>query len=321
MKQRVLAHIALVLALLMLLPLVACSAGAKSESVASAPMAADKAMPEMEMTNALSYAEEKGITEDRAAADVSIRKIIYNAYMYVIADDPAKAMEAVLAENTALGGYLANSNTSSDDDGLSYVYLTLKVPAERLDQLVSAAEGVGKVKDYNLSSDDITLNYYDIEARLNTAKAEEKQLLTILESCTTVEEILQVRESLTAVRSDIESYQAQINAWDNLVAYATLELNIRRTPKSQESADRELLSIMKLDDLMEDISYGFQNSLRFIVNALGTVLIIVAVLIVPAGILFLCIGLPIILHKRRKKRLGIGKKDEKAQVILPKSDK
>ena len=71
-----------------------------------------------------------------------------------------------------------------------------------------------------------------MQARLNNAKAEEQQLLEILAQCKTIEEILAVRQSLTSVRADIESYTAQMNLWDNLVSYATLNVTINRTPKT-----------------------------------------------------------------------------------------
>ena len=243
-------------------------------------------------------------TQSGAPDDMGLRKIIYNASMNITADDPATAMRAIVDKAVALGGYIANSNTSNDDDGMSRVYLTIKIPFDQLDALVAAAEETGRVGDYRLSSDDISLSYYDVEARLKNAKAEEAQLLAILEKCTTIEEILEVRESLSSVRGDIESYQAQINLWDHLVAYTTLDIYIDRTPKTQESAEKELLAIWKASDVWDDMQRGFQNSARFMINAISAIGIVLAVAIIPCSILFLCIGLPIILHKRKKKRLA-----------------
>ena len=252
-------------------------------------------------------------TQSGGMGDRDLRKIIYNASMDITADDPAAAMRAIVEKAAALGGYVANSSTSNDDDGTSHVYLTIKIPFDKLDALVAQAEGTGRVDDYRLSSDDISLDYYDVEARLKNAKAEEAQLLAILEQCTSVEEILEVRESLTSVRGDIESYQAQINLWDHLVAYTTLDIRIDRTPKTQESAEGELLSIWKASDVWKDMQRGFQNSARFMINAILAIGIVLAVAIIPCGILFLCIGLPIILHKRKKKRLAETAVDRETQ--------
>ncbi len=305
---------------LLLLLFTGCSASSKGNSTemlysndtadqyapAEKPMAVEPTVEESDAGTALG-------TQSGGMDDRDLRKIIYNASMDITADDPAAAMRAIVEKAAALGGYVANSSTSNDDDGTSHVYLTIKIPFDKLDALVAQAEGTGRVDDYRLSSDDISLDYYDVEARLKNAKAEEAQLLAILEQCTSVEEILEVRKSLTSVRGDIESYQAQINLWDHLVAYTTLDIRIDRTPKTQESAEGELLSIWKASDVWKDMQRGFQNSARFMINAISAIGIVLAVAIIPCGILFLCIGLPIILHKRKKKRLAETAVDRETQ--------
>ncbi len=321
MKRRILLPLALCVALLLA---TACAAaprsGSSSESSVyhssagageAAPAAAEPmAFPDMAAEEAGGYAESPAAAPNRsaqtaAAGDASVRKIIYNANMDVTADDPAAAMQTVIEKATALGGYISNSYTTNDDDGAAHCSVTIKVPAGKLEELVGTAKGTGRVNDYQLYSDDISLQYYDINARLENAKAEEKQLLAILEQCTSIEEILEVRKSLSGVRSDIESYQAQINLWDNLVGYATLNMSIRRTPKEVVSAADDLLAIWKAGDVWEDMTRGFRNSARFMVNALSAIGIFLAVAIIPAILLFLCIGLPMILRRRKKKRAAL----------------
>lgn len=242
------------------------------------------------------------LSETNEAGDFDVRKIVYNATMSVTADDPQKALDELTAKTQELGGYLSSSYTTTDDDGAYLSTATLKVPADQLDALVAAAEAAGKVDSYRLSSDDISLSYYDMQARLDNAKAEEQQLLEILAQCKTVEDILAVRESLTSVRADIESYTAQMNLWDNLVAYATLDVTINRTAKTAVEGEKELIKIWKASDVWDKMSRGFGNSARFMVNAIGAIGIFLAVAAIPAGILFLAIGLPIILHKRKKRQ-------------------
>jgi len=241
-------------------------------------------------------------SETDTTGDFDVRKIVYNADMTITADDPEKTLNDLIAKTQELGGYLSDSYTTTDDDGAYLSTATLKVPADQLDALVNAAEAAGEVEDYRLSSDDISLSYYDMQARLENAEAEEEQLLEVLARCETVEEILAVRESLTSVRADIESYKAQMNLWDNLVAYATLYVTINRTPKTVVEGEKELIQIWKASDVWDKMARGFNNSARFIVNAIGAIGIFLAVAIIPAGILFLAIGLPIILHKKKKRK-------------------
>ncbi len=249
--------------------------------------------------------------------DFDVRKIVYNADMAITADDPGATLEALIAKTEALGGYVSGSYATTDDEGTTYANATLKVPSAMLEELVTTANELGKVDSYRLNSDDISLSYYDLQARLDNAKAEETQLLDILARCETIEDILAVRQSLTSVRADIESYTAQINLWDNLVAYATLSVTINRTPKTAVEGEKDLIQLWKASDVWDKMARGFQNSARFVVNALGAIGIFLAIAAIPAGVLFLIIGLPIIAHKKKKRKKAAALKAQMASSPEP----
>jgi len=274
----------------------------------------DMAAPAAEMAVSSSEAESPAQQTGEPTDDFDVKKIVYTADMTMTVDDPSIALQTLLDKTESLGGYVSSSYATTDDDGTTYAYATLKVPADQLEALVTAANALGKVNDYRLSSDDISLSYYDMQARLDNAKAEEQQLLAILAQCETVEEILAVRQSLTSVRADIESYTAQMNLWDNLVAYATLNVTINRTPKTAVEGENELIQMWKASDVWDKMSRGFQNSARFVVNAIGAIGIFLAVAAIPAGLLFLLIGVPIIAHKKNKRKKAAARMAQQTQA-------
>ncbi len=306
--------LALAVSLMMLLTIGCASRSAADSSIASPQSAgtgdttsydyetAAEAEDYSEYTVSKNASSTESGTESADMGDADVRKIVYNADMTLTADDPELAMNTLVGKAEALGGYVSGSYSTTDDEGTYLCTLTLKVPADSLETLVSEAKNAGEVDDYRLTSDDISLSYYDVQARLDSAKAEEQQLLQILNKCETVEDILAVRESLASVRSDIESYTAQINLWDNLVDYATLDVTINRTEQTPVEGESDLIQIWKASDVWSRMTRGFQNSMRFMANALGAIAIVLAIVLIPAGILFLCIGLPIILHKKKKRR-------------------
>jgi len=235
-------------------------------------------------------------------SDDAARKIVYTANLSLRADDPAAALAAIIQKAKALGGYVAASSTRNGDDGPYYAEGIIKIPPASLDALVSAAEAAGVVESYSLNSDDISLSYYDIQARLKSATIEETQLLEIMEKCTNVKDLLAVREQVAAVRSDIESYQARINLWDSLVDYATLEVSIRRTPQTAVEGEGTLIELWRASDVWKKITNGFQNSARFMMNFIAALGIFIAAAFIPAAVLFCCVGIPLIMRARRKKR-------------------
>ncbi|MCE5187916.1 MAG: DUF4349 domain-containing protein [Eubacteriales bacterium] len=301
-----------------------CAARASESDVAYAPAPAgaayDEAAPQAESAETYAVSSDASGstgTQTEPTGDFDVRKIVYTADMTLTADDPEQALANLVESAQNLGGYVSGSYSTTDDLGTYYSTATIKVPADQLETLVNAAKSIGKVDDYRLSSDDISLSYYDMQARLDNAKAEEQQLLEILAQCKTIEEILAVRQSLTSVRADIESYTAQMNLWDNLVSYATLNLTINRTPKTAVAGEKELIQVWKASDTWGRMARGFQNSARFVVNALGAIGIFLAVAIIPAGILFLAIGLPIILHKKNKRKKAAALKAQQPAAAEP----
>ncbi|MDO9299900.1 MAG: hypothetical protein Q7T89_00890, partial [Anaerolineales bacterium] len=62
-----------------------------------------------------------------------------------------------------------------------------------------------------------------------------------------------------------------MNLWDNLVSYATLNITINRTPKTAVEGENELIAMWKASDVWQKMSRGFQNSARFVVNAIGAI--------------------------------------------------
>ncbi|MEA4915089.1 MAG: DUF4349 domain-containing protein [Christensenella sp.] len=304
-----------------LLTMIGCAAkNSTQESISYAEpasgtydMAADEAGKATFSSEAPATTQQTG----EQTGDFDVRKIVYTADMTVTVDDPAAALNTLLEKAKSLGGYVSGSYSTTDEEGTNYAYTTLKVPADQLEALVTAANALGKVNDYRLSSDDISLSYYDMQARLDNAKAEEQQLLEILAKCETVEDILAVRQSLTSVRADIESYAAQINLWDNLVSYATLNITINRTPKTAVEGENELVQLWKASDVWSRMTRGFQNSIRFVVNAIGAVGIFLAVAVIPAGVLFLLIGLPIIAHKKNKRKKAAALKAQQPASAEP----
>ena len=256
------------------------------QSAASAPMAA----PMAPMEDAI--AEEMGYD---AKADTSVKtetyakKIIYTAHLRIRADVPSEAAAAAEQACTALGGYIAASYNTTYSNGTSYASATLKVPAEQLETLVDQLSALGTKEELQLTSDDVTRSYYDVQARLTSAKAEEKTLLALLSDCETVEEVLLVREQLAYIRSEIESYQASINLWDHQVAYATVELTVRETEKTAVEGENNQIELWKGTDVARRIVNGFDNSWRFLVNAVSAVGIALSYTLLPALVLLLLV--------------------------------
>ena len=74
------------------------------------------------------------------------------------------------------------------------------------------------------------------------------------------------------------------------------------------------LTLWKASDVWSKMSRGFQNSARFVVNAIGAIGIFLAVAAIPAAVLFLLIGVPILVHKKNKHKKAAALKAQQPEA-------
>lgn len=169
-------------------------------------------------------------------------KIIYTAYLSVQTKEFQESYDKLLALVEENGGYLQSSNVSGGYTSTTgyyynrYADLSLRIPAENYKTFLQATESVGTVTDMSESTDDITSTYIDTEARLKTLKAQEERLLELLAEANEMTDLIAIESKLADVRYQIESYQSQMNTYDNLLSYSTITVSLQEvsdivTPK------------------------------------------------------------------------------------------
>lgn len=223
--------------LLTLLGASACGSAAPMRSpvpqVAATRVVEKEVMVEVPAQPALPAEESAGaagpapITTE-ALADV--RKIIYEGNMYLVVEDTEKAAEEIQAMAVSAGGYVARMNGYRQGDRMVYD-ITIRVPAEKFENArISLRKLAVRVEREDISTQDVTDQYYDIEARLKTLKETEAELTELLretrERGGDVDEIMKIYDRLTRLRADIESLQGQLNRLDKLVAFSTLNIHL-----------------------------------------------------------------------------------------------
>ena len=108
----------------------------------------------------------------------------------------------------------------------------LRVPVEQFDAIVQKVVGLGEIEKNTRTSQDVTEQFYDIEARIKNKKAEEKSLTKILDERTgKLEDILRIETELSRVRGEIEQLEGKIRVLENLSSLATLNVSIREREK------------------------------------------------------------------------------------------
>jgi hypothetical protein len=164
--------------------------------------------------------------EAAPAAEALARKIIYNSGIEIVADDLAKADEQLRQLVKSEKGYIANSELLGVTGSQRQARWTIRIPVDRFDSFREAILKLGEVKRDSIDSQDVTDQFYDLEARIKNNKAEEESLRKLLEQAKDHTQMLALRQELNRVRSELDVQQGQLKRLDQLSALATFNVTI-----------------------------------------------------------------------------------------------
>ena len=223
-----------VLSLLLLLAGAACARKAAEEAVGD-QAASGVAVPEPPPAPRPERAFDKQAGADAAqqaapSPAATSRKLIKTVDIQMLVADTAKAAREAQLLATSLGGYVANM-TAQRQNGLLHYSITLRVPVERLDAALERIRRLGEqIERESVRSEDVTEQFVDLEARLTTLRATERELLELLsearERGQKLEDVMAVYRELTEIRTSIEQIQGQLKALTTLTTLSTINLEL-----------------------------------------------------------------------------------------------
>jgi len=210
--------------------------GCASGQMSSSPMAAPAAGAAGEMARPASGGGASLVYDGSESLSSGMeRKVIGRASLSLVVTDTDTAAAAIQTLVEGAGGFVSNASFYKSNYGAGSALagsMTLRVPAEGLDQLLADLEGLAlSMESRNLSREDVTDQYTDLTAQLNNLQATERELLALLTEVrerpgSTADEILQVHARMSEIRGQIESVQGRRNLLDNLIGLATVEVNL-----------------------------------------------------------------------------------------------
>jgi hypothetical protein len=217
-----------IMSLLLILLLVGCAARSSQEESPSIPAE----LPRVEMDTGKSAETGQELASQSMGAEPMERLVVKRAEMRVSVADPAEAMHTVVQLAEGMQGYVVNSNQwTSTSDGQTYIFASVmvRVPAERLDEMMQkvrdlAADPKTGVLSENVTGEDVTAEYVDSQARLRNLKAAEAQLVELLDQAPDLEYTLDIFKELTEIRSQIEVLEGRIKYLEESAALSALSV-------------------------------------------------------------------------------------------------
>jgi hypothetical protein len=153
------------------------------------------------------------------------RKLIKRGRLRFEASDLEAKAQEVKQLSLKYRGYLSNEETHSYGDRVEYTY-TVRLPSAEFDAFLNdLSNGVDYFDEKNISVDDVTEQFLDVEARLKTKKALEVRYTELLSKARNVTEILEIERELGKVRAEVESMEGRLKYLSDQVAFSTLDIS------------------------------------------------------------------------------------------------
>jgi hypothetical protein len=159
---------------------------------------------------------------------LAARKLIRTGQLTIEVGDYGEAAEKVAAVARSRGGYLAGTQSARGEHDRRQGTLTVRIPSDRFDEAFAALKPLGKLMGEEVSVEDVTRAYTDLETRLRVKRDTEARLRDILRTRTAkLSDVLEAERELARVTEEIERMEGERRFYDQQVAMSTIAVNLR----------------------------------------------------------------------------------------------
>ncbi len=177
-----------------------------------------------------------GVAADGIPVALEDRDIITSVGLTMSTSDVRQTAEDVRRITASSGGIVFSSDVFLDDaqdDGSvpGGGQIVVKIAPADLDRLVSDLDGVGVVTRLSQDADDVTDQLVDLDIRIRQAEAGIARIELLLDDAVALDDVFEIENELNRRQVELEQLRAAERNTDNLVALATLTIQLEyRTP-------------------------------------------------------------------------------------------
>lgn len=213
-----------------------CSLSCSSaEQTASSPVTAQKAAAPLEAAESVKV-EKASLSDDERAIEISAaadRKIIRNAELTMEVASTTETQHRVVSIAEAHGGFVVTSEAKQKENAEPAkrtldIKLVVRVPSQQFGAVLDKIRGLASnLNQENVTGQDVTEEFIDLEARIKTQRALEAQFLQIMKQASKVDDALEVQRQIADVRTDIERLEGRKRFLENRASLSTITVNLQ----------------------------------------------------------------------------------------------
>ncbi len=157
------------------------------------------------------------------------------------------------------------NDTEGNEYGSIFRKIIVRVPSKNFDAFLSdISKGVSYFDNKEISSQDVTEEYIDINARLKAKKVLEARYLELLKKANKVSEMLEIEAQLSSIREEIEAKEGQLRYMQSQVSMSTIHIEFYKTEANEGGA-----TISYGSKIWNAIASGFNGISSFFIGLLS----------------------------------------------------
>jgi hypothetical protein len=224
-----------------------------------------------------------------SAAEAADRKIIRNANLTIEVKSTSDMQHKVTSIAESHGGFVVTSEAKQREDAdpgkrTLDIKLVVRVPSERFGSALDQIRGLANtLREENVTGQDVTEEFIDLEARIRTQRALELQFLEIMKQARKVEDALEVQRQIADVRTDIEKLEGRKRFLENRASLSTIVVTLegpRQIVVNTTTFGRSLR-----ESVAEGVDLG-SAILLFLVRFVIIMVPVTVFVLLPLGLLF-----------------------------------
>jgi hypothetical protein len=164
------------------------------------------------------------------------RKIIKNGFLEIKSDNIHHSKQRIDSLTKKYDCYIADEGFQESYNMWTYNF-TIRIEADSFDEFMNdLLIGPDVIKNKNINTQDVTEQYYDLTARLETNLAVENRYKELLNKAQNIKDVLEIEKSIAEIRGEIESQQGRLNRMKNQIAFSTLNINLYQDKSIKEAS-------------------------------------------------------------------------------------
>jgi hypothetical protein len=147
--------------------------------------------------------------------------LIYKATLHMAVFETKKSLDEVEKLAKDVGGYLVKREDQS---------ITVRVPSKKFDGAVERIAKLGDMLHRNVSVDDVTEQFHDMQIRQRNLEVVRNRLEELLKKAANVTEAITVERELERVTTEIERLKGRLKLLSELIMFSTITINFQPRP-------------------------------------------------------------------------------------------